>query len=339
MEQSKVYPTLALVVPCYNEEEMIPLTIKTLKSLLKGLITEQLIAPNSFALFVDDGSSDATLRIIRETESTYIKALKLASNVGHQQALMAGLTYVTDKCNCAISLDADLQDDINVIYEMLAHYKQGAHVVYGIREDRKTDSSYKRNTAQLFYRLMEKMGVNLVYNHADYRLTSNTVLKELLKYKEVNLFLRGIFPKMGFTAAYVYYKRKSRVAGESKYPFRKMVGLAINGITSFSNIPLKIITYVGFAIFIVSIALSAWVVVVRIQGTAVPGWASITLPIYFIGGVQLLALGILGEYIGKIYLETKARPLFHIEEVIEHANAYSSQNNESEQVKEYSGLV
>lgn len=316
MKEDRQCPTLAIVVPCYNEEAMIEITIKTLTQALEDLMVTNQVAKNSYVLFVDDGSADNTLNFIRANKSEMIKGLKLASNVGHQNALMAGLTYVTHKCDCVISLDADLQDDISVIKKMVDDFKGGANIVYGIRDKRTTDSSFKRSTAQFYYKLMQKMGVRLVYNHADYRLISNLVLKELLKYKEVNLFLRGIFPKMGYTSTYVYYDRKTREAGESKYPFRKMLALALNGITSFSNLPLKIITYTGFIIFLASILISIWVLTVTLQGKSVPGWASITLPIYFIGGIQLLAIGILGEYIGKSYMEAKGRPRFHIEEFI-----------------------
>lgn len=309
-------PTLALVVPCYNEEQMIPETIARLRSLLEDLMYAERIAPDSFVLFVDDGSTDNTLHIIRSNSSRKVKALKLAANVGHQFALIAGLTHIANRCHCAISLDADLQDDISVVPKMLNDFKDGAHVVYGIRDSRKADSPFKRTTAQLFYRIMRRMGVNLVYNHADFRLISNLILNELTKYGEVNLFLRGIFPKMGYTSTAVYYDRKLRVAGQSKYPLQKMIGLAVNGITSFSNLPLKIITYAGTTIFMVSLILSGWVIWVTLAGQTVPGWASITLPIYFIGGVQLLALGIMGDYLGKIYLESKARPRFHVEEYI-----------------------
>lgn len=325
-------PTLALVVPCYNEEQMISETIRILRSLLEDLMYAERIAPDSFVLFVDDGSTDNTLNIIRSNCSRKVKALKLAANVGHQYALMAGLKQVTNQCHCAISLDADLQDDISVVYKMINDYKDGSHVVYGIRDSRKTDSPFKRITAQLFYRIMQKMGINLVYNHADFRLISNLVLNELNNYGEVNLFLRGIFPKMGFASTAVYYDRKPRVAGQSKYPFRKMVGLAINGITSFSNLPLKIITYAGIAIFMISLVLSGWVVWVTLAGKTVPGWASISLPIYFIGGVQLLALGIMGEYLGKIYLEAKARPRFHVEEYIGFQKEQTTRSDQKEMV-------
>jgi len=313
---NREHPVLALIVPCYNEEEMIGLTMNKLQQLLDKLVAAEKIDSASFVLFIDDGSTDNTLPMIRQNRSNQVNALKLSANVGHQHALIAGLHYVAARCDCAISLDADLQDDLSIIPDMLSDFRKGAHLVYGIRDGRKTDSAFKRNTAQFYYTLMRQMGVNLIHNHADFRLTSKTVLQELVRYKEVNLFLRGLFPKMGFTATYLYYNRQTRTAGVSKYPFRKMLALAINGITSFTNLPLKIITWIGFVVFIVSIVLSAWVLVVTINGSAIPGWASITLPVYFIGGIQLLALGVIGEYIGKIYMETKQRPRYHIEEFI-----------------------
>lgn len=309
-------PLLALVVPCFNEQEIINTTIENLTQLLDRLILEKEINASSFVVFVDDGSTDRTLELIRANSSPRISAIRLSANVGHQFALLAGLNHVTGLCHCAISLDADLQDDIAIIPEMLADFKKGAHVVYGIRDGRKSDSAFKRNTAQWYYSLMQRMGVNLIHNHADFRLMSHTVLQELTRYREVNLFLRGIFPKMGFSASYVYYERKARTAGVSKYPFRKMLALAVNGITSFTNLPLKIITWTGFVVFVISLVLSGWVLFESFQGNTVPGWASITLPIYFIGGIQLLALGVLGEYVGRIYLESKRRPRYHIEEYI-----------------------
>lgn len=313
---NRTTPRLALVVPCYNEEEVIRQTMNQLQRILNELISTNAISASSFMLFIDDGSTDNTLALIRKNLSRNVKALKLSANVGHQVALVAGLNHVANVCDCAISLDADLQDDLSIIPEMISDFKKGAHLVYGIRDGRTTDSAFKRNTAQLYYTVMQKMGVNLIHNHADFRLTSKTVLRELLNYREVNLFLRGIFPKMGFTATYLYYDRKARTAGKSKYPLRKMLALAVNGITSFTNIPLKIITWTGFIVFIVSLILSGWVLFVSIKGNAVPGWASITLPVYFIGGIQLLALGVIGEYVAKIYLETKQRPRYHIEEYL-----------------------
>lgn len=325
-------PVLALVLPCFNEQEIIASTIQTLLQLLDRLIYENEISPSSFMVFVDDGSTDQTLEIIRNHKSQRVKAVRLSGNVGHQLALLAGLNHVTGKCDCAVSLDADLQDDITIISDMITDFRRGAHVVYGIRDGRKSDSSFKRNTAQFYYSLMQRMGVNLIHNHADFRLMSNTVLRELTQYQEVNLFLRGIFPKMGFTATYLYYERKARTAGVSKYPFRKMLALAINGITSFTNLPLKIITWTGFCVFIVSLGLSAWALTESVRGNTVPGWTSITLPVYFIGGIQLLALGVIGEYVGKIYLEAKRRPRYHIEEYIGYTRERSGQPEYSQPV-------
>jgi glycosyltransferase involved in cell wall biosynthesis len=285
--------------------------------MMNDYIEEGLIAPGSFLLFVDDGSRDRTLQILREHKSNLVRSLKLSANCGHQSALLAGMHFVTGKVDCMISMDADLQDDISVTRQMLEAYNKGAQIVYGVRQRRGADTWFKKQTALSFYKLMQSMGVNLIYNHADFRLLSNKVLVEFGRYREVNLFLRGIFPKMGFTSATVYYDRQDRTAGETKYPLRKMLNLAMNGITSFSNVPLKIISYIGFMVFLGSVLASLWVVFVILTGRNAPGWASITLPIYFLGGVQLLALGILGEYISRIYLETKQRPVYHIEEVIE----------------------
>ncbi|HSC54635.1 MAG TPA: glycosyltransferase family 2 protein [Phnomibacter sp.] len=309
-------PVLAIVLPCYNEEAIIASTITRLTALLNQYVQEQLVDPNSFLVFVDDGSRDKTLQILREHKSGQVRTLKLSANCGHQSALLAGMHYVTGKADCMISMDADLQDDITCAAEMLKAFNNGAQIVYGVRKSRGADTWFKKKTALAFYQLMLKLGVNLVYNHADFRLLSNQVLVEFGRYKEVNLFLRGIFPRMGFSNATVYYDRQDRTAGETKYPFRKMLNLAINGITSFSNIPLKIITWVGFLVFFGSLLASLWVVFVILTGRNAPGWASITLPIYFLGGVQLLALGIIGEYISRIYLETKQRPIYHLEEVI-----------------------
>jgi polyisoprenyl-phosphate glycosyltransferase len=310
-------PVLAIVTPCFNEEAIIVSTVEALSALLKKYTDTQVVHPGSFILFVDDGSRDQTVALLRQYKNDRVKILKLAHNVGHQQALLAGLHYVTNRVDCCVSLDADLQDDIAVIDAMIDEYKHGSQVVYGVRGNRETDSLYKRGTAELFYKFMQSMGVPLIFNHADFRLVSNQVLIELQKYQEVNLFLRGIFPLMGYRSSQVYYSRKKRTAGESKYPFLKMVRFAATGITSFTNYPLKIITAMGALVFLGSLLATAWVLWVVLHGKNVPGWASITLPIYLLGGIQLLAVGILGEYISKIYLETKRRPLYHIEEVIE----------------------
>ena len=310
-------PILALVVPCYNEEEIIVSTLNTLTGLLSRYVELSKISDRSFIVLVDDGSKDKTIALAEQHKSDKVKILKLANNVGHQHALLAGLHFVSNKADCCVSIDADLQDDIEVISQMLDFYQAGAQIVYGIRDNREADSFFKKGTAVIFYQLMIKMGVPLVYNHADFRLISKNVLVELQKYQEVNLFLRGLFPQMGYASAQVFYSRKKRLAGESKYPFFKMLKLAANGITSFTNYPLKIITALGSIIFGASIMATLWILFVVMQGKNVPGWASITLPIYFLGGIQLLAIGILGEYISKIYLETKRRPLYHVEKVIE----------------------
>jgi glycosyltransferase involved in cell wall biosynthesis len=308
-------PRLALVLPCYNEEAIIAQTVAKLEELLNGFIDENRIAGNSFMVFVDDGSRDRSLEILTNVSSEKVRIVKMSANYGHQTALLAGMHYVAGKVDCMVSLDADLQDDLNCIGQMLNEYLAGAHIVYGVRNDRSSDSFFKRKTAQWYYKLMQKMGVNMIYNHADFRLLSNTILQELSKYQEVNLFLRGIFPRMGFKSAIVYYSRLERTAGETKYPFRKMLNLAINGITSFSDVPLKLISMVGFIVFLGSVIASLWVLFVLLTGRNLPGWASITLPIYFIGGVQLLSLGVLGSYISRIYMETKKRPLYHVEQV------------------------
>ena len=306
---------MALVLPCYNEEAIIAQTVSKLEELLEAYILEKRITPDSFMVFVDDGSRDRSLEILKKIQSDRVRIVKMSANYGHQTALLAGMHYVAGKVDCMVSLDADLQDDLNCISEMLKEYMAGAHIVYGVRNDRSSDSFFKRKTAQLYYKLMQRMGVNMIYNHADFRLLSNTILQELNKYQEVNLFLRGIFPRMGFRSAIVYYTRLERTAGETKYPFKKMLNLAINGITSFSDVPLKLISMVGFVVFLGSVLASLWVLFVLITGRNLPGWASITLPIYFIGGVQLLSLGVLGSYISRIYMETKKRPQYHVEEV------------------------
>ena len=309
-------PLLAIVLPCYNEEALIASTVKRLQQLLDDYVAGGLIDAGSYLLFVDDGSRDGTLAILRSLACRQVRVLKLSANCGHQSALLAGMHHVTGRADCMISMDADLQDDISCTRQMLEAHGRGAHIVYGVRQSRGADTWFKKQTALLFYRIMQWLGVNLVYNHADFRLLSNQVLQEFGRYREVNLFLRGIFPRMGFTSATVYYDRQDRTAGETKYPFRKMLNLAMNGITSFSNVPLKIISYVGFLVFLASLMASLWVVFVILTGRNVPGWASITLPIYFLGGVQLLALGMLGEYVARIYLETKQRPIYHVEELI-----------------------
>jgi glycosyltransferase involved in cell wall biosynthesis len=310
-------PQLAIVAPCFNEEATLKDSLEKLLIKINELISKGRISESSYLLVVDDGSRDASFTILQSAAGGKIKILKLAGNVGHQRALLAGMHWVTDKCDVMISLDIDLQDDLDTLDKMLDEYVKGNQIVYGVRDNRDADSWFKKNSALVFYRLMQTMGVGLIYNHADFRLLSNTVLREFGRYREVNLFLRGIFPMMGFPHAKVFYNRHERTAGESKYPLRKMLHLAMDGITSFSNRPLKWISFIGLVIFIISLILSGWVLWVVVTGRSVPGWASITLPIYFIGGIQLLSLGIIGEYVSKIYLESKQRPQYHIEKVLE----------------------
>jgi polyisoprenyl-phosphate glycosyltransferase len=316
MDYRKDKPVLSIVIPCYNESAGLAMSIETLMSKLKDLREKSLIHDDSYMLLVDDGSKDATWRIMEQSAGKYVKALKLSNNVGHQKALIAGLHYVTGKCDCSVSIDADLQDDLDALDAMLISYCNGSHVVYGARNNRDVDSPFKKKTAQLFYRIQKWMGIDIVYNHADFRLASNKVLAELRKYEETHLFLRGIFPVIGFKHDVVYYERKDRQKGKTQYSFQKMVRLAIDGITSFSGFPLKLITVIGFTVSMGCILAILWVLFVMATGRNIPGWSSITLPMYFLGGIQLLALGIIGEYVNKIFQETKKRPLYHIEEII-----------------------
>jgi len=307
---------LIVVLPCYNEEEVLPTSIKVLSTLMKNLVDESKIAEDSFLCFVDDGSTDKTWKIIESysKENTLVKGLKLAKNAGHQNALLAGLLHHKNQADMYISIDCDLQDDINAIPKMIEAYNAGSQVVYGVRSSREVDTIFKRKSAEMFYDVQGVIGVDIVKNHADYRLISNKVLNCLEEFKERNLYLRAMFPLIGFDSSIVYYERKERFAGESKYPLKKMLSFAWDGITSFSTVPLKLITILGALIFIFSMCMSLWILVIKLFTTqAIPGWASITLPIYFIGGIQLLSIGILGEYIGKIYKETKQRPRYIIE--------------------------
>ncbi|WP_018132120.1 glycosyltransferase family 2 protein [Effusibacillus pohliae] len=311
-----VPPVLTIVVPCYNEEEVLPETIGRLSKVLDGLIRERLIAEESTVLFVDDGSRDRTWDIIVQYNQSnpYVTGLKLAHNAGHQSALLAGLMKAKQTSDCVISIDADLQDDVDVIREFILKFHEGYEVVYGVRRSRATDTAFKRSTALWFYRLMQWMGVDIVYNHADYRLTSKRVLDNLENFKEVNLFLRGIIPLIGFKSTEVYYDRHERFAGESKYPLKKMLSFAFDGITSFSVTPIRLVTVAGFLFFLISILAGVYVLVDKLQGDTVSGWASLMISIWFIGGIQLLSLGLIGEYIGKIYKEVKRRPLYIVEE-------------------------
>ncbi|GIQ64550.1 putative glycosyltransferase YkoT [Paenibacillus cisolokensis] len=311
-------PRLAIVSPCYNEEEVLPETIMRLSGLLTELMDEKLVAPDSFLLFVDDGSSDRTWPLIVESRrhNPLVHGLKLARNAGHQQALVAGLMSVRDRIDCAVTIDADLQDDPAIIREFVKKYKEGCDIVYGVRRSRATDTFFKRTTAIGFYRLMEWMGVNIVFNHADFRLMSKRAIDSLERFKEVNLFLRGIVPSIGFRSASVYYDRTERFAGTSKYPLRKMIAFALDGITSFSIRPIRLVTLAGFIVFLASLTAAVYALISKFTGNAVSGWTSLIVSIWLLGGIQLLALGLIGEYIGKIYKETKRRPLYIVETLL-----------------------
>ncbi len=308
--------TLFVVIPCFNEEEVIKETTKRLKQKLNLLIKKNIISKESRVMFVNDGSADSTWELIKEIDSKeeLFTGITLSRNRGHQNALMAGLLTAREYADVVISMDADLQDDINAIDEMLKKYHDGNEIVYGVRSSRKKDSFFKRFTAQSFYEFMNLMGVDIIYNHADYRLTSKRVLDEFKNYKEVNLFLRGIFPLIGFKSDIVYYERNERFAGKSKYPLKKMLNFAWDGITSFSVKPLRMITTLGFLIFFISFIIMIYSLVRKILGNTVDGWTFLNISIWFIGGIQMLSLGIIGEYVGKLYNEAKARPRFIVSE-------------------------
>ena len=307
---------LSIVIPCYNEEEVLSETVTQMSKLVDEMIEENLVAKNSSIWFIDDGSKDKTWQMIDEYSqtNTKIKGIKLSRNKGHQNALLAGLE--TADGDLLVSIDADLQDDITVIREMVKQYYKGNDVVYGVRKVRTTDTVFKRTTAQGFYTLIQKLGVDVVYNHADFRLMSRRAIEALKQHKEVNLFLRGMVPLIGFSSTNVEYARTERFAGESKYPLKKMLALAVDGITSFSAYPLRLIAGLGFSIFLFSIFISLWVFYTLVfTDNAVPGWASSVLPMYLLGGIQLLSIGVVGEYVGKIYMESKNRPRYVIEKI------------------------
>ncbi len=309
-------PKLYIVVPCYNEQEVLPMTSQIFIRKLEELSSSGEISDDSRVLFVNDGSRDSTWEIIKELSETYkwVEGISLSRNRGHQNALLGGLMYAKDKCDITVSIDADGQDDINAINEMIKEYKNGCEIVYGVRAARKTDTFFKRTTAEGFYKFMRFMGAEVVYNHADYRLLSKRVLCELENYKEVNIFLRGMVPLVGFKSTSVYYDRNERMAGESKYPLKKMLALAWNGITSLSVKPIHIVMTLGLIVSLLGFAGCIWAFIMAIIGSTVAGWASIVCIVTFLGGIQLLSLGIIGEYVGKIYLETKNRPRYIIEE-------------------------
>ena len=308
-----------IVLPCYNEEEVLPETCRQLLELFREMKNGGLISNSSRIVFVDDGSRDRTWELIEELEEahTEVCGIKLAHNVGHQNALYGGLMTVKDECDCAISIDADLQDDIHVIPDMIRKFRdEQCEIVYGVRKERKTDTFFKRTTALGFYKFMKLMGVNIVYNHADYRLMGRRALAGLAEFEERNLFLRGMVPMIGYKTDCVYYNRNERFAGESKYPLKKMLSFAFDGITSFSVNMIRLISTVGTAACIIAIAMAIYALVQKILGHADIGWTSIMCSIWFIGGLQLLGIGLIGEYIGKMYKEVKRRPRYIVEEFI-----------------------
>jgi len=309
-------PVLYIVIPCYNEQEVLPITAPMFLKKLTQLCDDGLISGDSRIMFVNDGSSDGTWELIRalSEENEHYIGISQSRNRGHQNALLAGLMEAKDRCDISISIDCDGQDDINAMDKMVAEYLGGCDVVYGVRSSRETDSFFKRTTAQGFYKLLSKMGAEVVYNHADYRLLSARVLRELANFREVNLFLRGMVPLVGFKSTCVEYARAERLAGESKYPLKKMLALAADGITSLSVKPLRLITSFGVFVAVLSFIGVIWAIVSALCGATVAGWASTTCIVCFVSGVQLTCLGIIGEYIGKIYLETKGRPRYIISE-------------------------
>lgn len=311
---------LYLVIPCYNEQEVLPETAKRLKEKLETLIAQNKITNNSHIVFVDDGSKDRTWQMIEELhkQDPLYSGVKLSRNRGHQNALMAGLYSVKEKseADAVISMDADLQDDINAIDGFIEKYNEGCEVVYGVRSSRKKDSFFKKFTAESFYHLMNLMGAEVVFNHADYRLLSKRALQALFEFKEVNLFLRGIVPMVGFQSGEVYYERNERFAGESKYPLKKMLSFAFEGITSLSIKPIRLIITLGIFMFLVSIIMLMYFLIRHFTGHTVSGWTSLIVSIWAIGGLQMLSIGVIGEYIGKVYLETKERPRFIVEEFL-----------------------
>lgn len=309
---------LSIVVPCYNEEAVLHETTRRLTDLIADLISINKISEDSFILYVNDGSKDETWNIISSLNKTnrFVKGVNLACNVGHQNALWAGLTVAVEQADMIVSIDADLQDDVNAIKEMVVKYHAGCDVVYGVRNERKTDTWFKRTTALAFYKIMQVMGTKTVYNHADFRLMSKRATLQLLKYSERNLFIRGLVPLVGYKTASVYYNRAERFAGESKYPLSKMLNFAVDGITSFSVKPIRLIMALGGGFLLVALAVLIWTLYSYIIGETVPGWSSLMLSVWFCSGCVLIALGIIGEYIGKIYIESKSRPKYNIEQIL-----------------------
>lgn len=308
---------LAIVLPCYNEEEALPISVPRLKSVLDTMIGRGLVSDDSYIFCVDDGSKDKTWEIIgrmHEDDPALIKGLTLTHNAGHQYALLSGLMSVMDNCDAAVSIDADLQDDPDAIIKMVEKFHEGCEIVYGVRSSRETDTWFKRNSARAFYRFQESMGLETVYDHADYRLMSARALKILSQYKESNLFLRGIVPKIGLKTAIVKYDRALRCAGESKYPLKKMLSFSVDGITSFSAKPLRMIFFIGLTMLLLDLLVAIYVLISYMSGHVVDGWSSLIFSIWFVGSLTLMSIGIVGEYIGKIFIEVKARPRFNVKE-------------------------
>lgn len=309
-------PCLYIIIPCYNEEKVLPITNKIFLDKIKELVVKEKISDDSRILFVNDGSKDSTWEVIKNLakEDEHFIGISQSRNRGHQNAVLAGLMEAKDKCDITISIDCDGQDDVNAMNDMVDEYLDGSEIVYGVRSKRDSDTFFKRSTAQGFYKLLNAMGAEVVYNHADYRLVSSRVLQEFADFKEVNLYLRGMFPLVGFKSTSVYYERAERVAGETHYPLKKMISLAFDGITSLSIKPIRIITSFGFAVAIISFAFIIYSIIAKFLGNTVTGWTSTIAVICFVSGVQLICMGVLGEYIGKIYMEVKHRPRYIISE-------------------------
>ena len=322
MKKESKISTLYVVIPCYNEEEVLEETTKQLKKKMEKLIKDKKISGKSKVMYVNDGSKDNTWSLIKKIneKEALFTGITLSRNRGHQNALLAGLMTAKKYADVVISMDADLQDDINAMDEMIEKYNNGKDIVYGVRSSRKKDTWFKKTTAQGFYKFMKMMGVDVVYNHADYRLTSKKVLDEFENFKEVNLFLRGMFPLVGYSSDVVYYERNERFAGESKYPLKKMLNFAWDGITSFSVKPIRLVLNLGILIFAISLLVLLYCLIVKLCGKAVTGWTFVVGSIWLVAGIQMLSIGIIGEYIGKIYSETKARPRFIVSENLEEKN-------------------
>lgn len=318
MTQTQMLPTIAIVLPCYNEEKALPISAKRLLELIDAMIHDNKIAPNSYILCSNDGSKDETWSVIQQLhdQDNRIKGVSLAHNRGHQNALLAGLMTVIDRCDAAISIDADLQDDPDAIIKMVDDFKSGKEIVYGVRSSRATDTWFKRTSAHAFYKFQKTMGLDTIYDHADYRLMSNRALKLLSEYGESNLFLRGIIPQIGLETSIVTYERKERVAGESKYPLSKMLSFSIDGITSFSARPMRMILMTGVVLLVIDVLVALYVLGAYFMHNTISGWSSLMLSVWFLGSLILMSIGIVGEYIGKIFIEVKNRPRYAIKETI-----------------------